>query len=271
MDYKCITSRRNPLAREAAALASSARERRERGEFLCEGARLCRDAALSGIAIRTCFFTGEAREKYLEYLEPVLRCCGEAYEVAPEVAALLSATKHPQGIFCVCGSPAPLWEGVVGFAPKLPCLVLENIQDPGNLGTILRTAEALGRFRVFLVGDCCDPLSPKALRASMGAVFRLALGTERVPARLIETLKEKGYQVHGAVPAKDARPVTGIDFRQGLHAVVIGNEGSGLTEEAAAHCHDLMTIPMAGRAESLNAAAAATVLAWEMAREGGAC
>lgn len=266
MDYKSITSRRNPLVRAAAALVGSARERRERGEFLCEGARLCRDAAFSGIAIKTCFFTGEAEVKYPEYLEPVLKCCSEAYQVAPEVAALLSDTKHPQGIFCVCGSPAPRWEGVIGFSPKLPCLVLENIQDPGNLGTVLRTAEALGRFHLFLLGECCDPLSPKALRASMGAVFRLALGAERVPARLMDMLKSMGYQIHGAVPAEDARLVTGVDFRQGLHAVVIGNEGSGLTEETAALCHDLVTIPMAGRAESLNAAAAATVLIWEMAR-----
>lgn len=266
-EYPAITSRRNPLVRETAALAGSARERRERKAFLCEGARLCRDAALSGLELRACFFTREAGEKYGSYLRPILDRCPEAWLVEPTVAELLSSTKNPQGIFCVCGWPKGL-EGIIGFAPTGPCLVLENIQDPGNLGTILRTAEALGRFRVFLLGDCCDPFSPKALRASMGAVFRLTLGVERDPAKLVEMLKSHGYRTHGAVPDPSAVPVTDAGFTRGDHAVFIGNEGSGLTEEIKSLCDGLITIPMGGRAESLNAAAAATVLLWEMARGG---
>ena len=266
-EYPVIASRRNPLVKAAAALAGSARERRERREFLCEGARLCRDAALSGVPVKACFFTPEAGERYAAYLEPVLRSCGEAYLIEAPVADLLTDTKHPQGVFCVCGWPGAL-EGIIGFAPTGPCLVLENIQDPGNLGTVLRTAEALGRFRVFLLGDCCDPFSPKALRASMGAVFRLSLGLERDPARLLGLLGERGYQTHGAVPDPAALPVTAVDFVEGRHAVLIGNEGSGLTERTKSLCGDLVTIPMGGRAESLNAAAAATVLLWEMARAG---
>lgn len=256
-----ITSRRNPLIRSAAALLGSPRERRERREFLCEGARLCRDAALSGVAVKACFFTGRAQAKYRGYLEPVLEAAHSAYMVDEPVAQLLSDTKHPQGVFCLCA-----WPQGADCDQGSPCLVLENIQDPGNLGTILRTAEALGQFRVFLLGDCCDPLSPKALRASMGAAFRLGLGTEDSPARLLEGLKGEGYCTHGAVPADTARPVTGIDFGTGRHAVVIGNEGSGLTPETAGLCMDLVTIPMGGRAESLNAAAAATLLLWELAR-----
>lgn len=259
-----ITSRRNPLVRSAAALLGPSRERRDRGEFLCEGARLCRDAAVSGVEIETCFFTRRARERYGEYLGPVLEAAAMAYMVDEPVAELLSDTKNPQGVFCVCRTPGR--EGAQGKRPELPCLVLENVQDPGNLGAVLRTAEALGKFRVFLLGDCCDPFSPKALRASMGAVFRLDLGAEASPARLLDALKGQGCRVHGAVPAEDAIPITGIDLGSGRHAVVIGNEGSGLTRETAGLCHDLVTIPMGGRAESLNAAAAATVLLWEMAK-----
>lgn len=268
MQYETITSRRNPTVKAAAALAGSARERREKRLFLCEGARLCQDAARSGLGIKVCFFTAQAEERYAGYLEPVLRVAESAYRVEPAVAQMLADTRSPQGIFCVCRWPQGM-EGVIGFEPKGPCLVLENLQDPGNLGTILRTAEALGRFRVFLLGDCCDPFSPKALRASMGAVFRLNLSLESSPRRLIDMLKGQGYTVHGAVPSASAWPVTEIDFSEGCHAVVIGNEGSGLTEETCALCASLATIPMGGRAESLNAAAAATILLWEMARGGG--
>lgn len=263
-----ITSRQNPLVKRAAALARDGEKRREEGRFLCEGARICRDAALSGVEIEACFFTPRARERYGEYLDPVLRACGKGVEISEPVAALLSGTKTPQGVFCLCGWPGTLQGGVIGFAPQESCLVLENLQDPGNLGTVLRTAEALGMRRVFLLGDCCDPLSPKALRASMGAVFRVELPQERSPERLKALLERYGYRLHAAVPERTAEKVTDVDFSQGLHAVFIGNEGNGLTQETIALCHDRVTIPMEGRAESLNASAAATILLWEMCRNG---
>ncbi len=264
-----ITSRQNRLIRHASALGRDGGMRREEKLFLCEGARLCRDAALSGVEIETCFYTRGARRKYEEYLAPVLKICGESYLIEDHVSQLLSGTKTPQGVFCVCRWPQTLQGDLIGFMPHGPCLVLENLQDPGNLGTVLRTAEAFGVFRVFLLGNCCDPLSPKALRASMGAVFRVGLTAEPSPRRLEELLRRYGYRLHAAVPDSAARPVTEIDFSAGLHAMFIGNEGSGLTGETIALCNDRVTIPMEGRAESLNASAAATVLLWEMARRKG--
>lgn len=148
------------------------------------------------------------------------------------------------------------------------CAVLEDLQDPGNLGTILRTAEALGIGRVVLLGDCCDPLSPKALRASMGAVFRLGLSLERSRQGLFSRLRGEGFRLLASVPDSAALPVTEVDFSQGPCAVFIGNEGNGLSQETISQCQRV-TIPMAGRAESLNASAAATILLWEMARAGG--
>ena len=270
MEYPRITSRQNKAVREAAALADSAEKRREQGLFLCEGARLCEDAARSGVEVEACYFTEQAAKRYESYLEPVLRVCAQAFQVEEHVAQLLSSTKSSQGVFCVCRQPRTLLrETLAGFSPLESCAVLENLQDPGNLGTVLRTAEALGTSRVFLLGDCCDPLSPKVLRASMGAVFRVRMAFERSPQRLAGLLGERGYALHAAVPDRSARRVTDVDFSQGLHAVFIGNEGSGLTEEALALCGDRVTIPMAGRAESLNASAAATILLWEMKRGEG--
>lgn len=262
-----ITSRQNPLVRQAAALLKGG-GRRESGQFLCEGARLCRDAVLSGVKIDACFVTESAREKYGSYLQEIQAAAGKSYLIEDHVAGLLSDTKSPQGVFCVCEWPGNLTGGVIGFVPRRSCLVLENLQDPGNLGTVLRTAEALGMRRVFLLGDCCDPLSPKALRASMGAVFRVELPQERSPERLKALLERYGYRLHAAVPERTAEKVTDVDFSQGLHAVFIGNEGNGLTQETIALCHDRVTIPMEGRAESLNASAAATILLWEMCRNG---
>ena len=119
-----------------------------------------------------------------------------------------------------------------------------------------------------VTGSCCDPLSPKALRASMGAVFRLKIAQEPSPQGLAERLAQAGFSTWAAVPDRQARRVTEMDFSQGRHSLFIGNEGSGLTPETAGLCKGKLTIPMLGRAESLNAAAAATVLLWELARGG---
>lgn len=261
-----ITSRQNKTVREAAALLSSGEERRQRGEFLCEGARLCQDAALSGVEILRCFVTAEAQNKYARYLEPVLQQAGECFQVADHVAGLLSSTKHPQGVFCQCCWPQSLG---VKEVPQASCAVLEDLQDPGNLGTVLRTAEALGVEHVILLGDCCDPLSPKALRASMGAVFRVALSLEHSPQALCDRLRQAGFTLLASVPDSAALPVTEVDFSQGKLGVFIGNEGNGLSAQTIQLCHQRVTIPMGGRAESLNASAAATILLWEMCRAAG--
>ena len=154
-----ITSRQNKVVREAAELLSSAGERRKRRQFLCEGARLCEDAARSGVEILRCFVTEGAREKYAHYLQPVLAASGESYRIADHVAGLLSSTKHPQGVFCQCRWPRSLQEPPA--RRETSCAVLEGLQDPGNLGTILRTAEALGVSQVCLFGGVLRPPLPQ--------------------------------------------------------------------------------------------------------------
>lgn len=268
MEENQITSRKNPLVRAAAQLKESA-VRRAQGKFLCEGARLCRDAAASGVQILQCFYTLRAQTRYRAYLEEILPAAREDWVIGESVAELLTDTRANQGIFCVCGVPAGL-SASGGFAPTGPCLVLETLQDPGNLGTVLRTAEALGVTEIVLLGDCCDPLSPKVLRACMGAVFRIQLHMEEDAGALCELLRRRGYACHAASPDRTATPVTEIDFSTGRHAVFIGNEGSGLTAETIRACGSRVTIPMGGRAESLNASAAATVLLWELQRAAAA-
>lgn len=256
-----VTSRKHPAVQSAAALKKSGELRAEKGLFLAEGARLCEDAAKSGAEIALCFFTGEAEQKYARYLEPVLASAKEAYRIAPHIEPLLSDTKRPQGVFCVCAVPEH------STAQTLPeqLLVLENLQDPSNMGNVFRTAEALGVGDILLVGACCEVFSPKVLRASMGAAFRLRTTAFSTAEDCIGWLKERGYVSLAAVPGNGER-VTNVDFQEGKTAVWIGNEGNGLSEDALRLCEKRVTIPMAGRAESLNASTAAAILLWEMVR-----
>lgn len=266
-----ISSRKSPVVRDAASLLQKAEKRSEAGLFMAEGARLCEDAARSGVEITACFYTENARKKYGSYLEPVLKIAEKAYCIEEHIAPLLSDTKNPQGIFCVCRMPQRASDGLpVGAAPDESAdrrvLVLENVQDPSNMGNVLRTAEALGVRHLALVDACCDIYGPKVLRGSMGAVFRL--GVEQYPdaESCLRALNERKITSLAAVPNSTATPITQIPFSTGSWAVWIGNEGNGLTKTAIEKCADRVTIPMLGRAESFNASTAAAIVLWEMMR-----
>lgn len=265
-----ILSRRNEIIKNAVRLSGSAEYRRERGLYFLEGARLCADAASSGVTIQMLLYTESAGEKYGKYLSPVFENAREAYVVGPQAAQALSCTKTPQGIFCVCEMPRKIPKG---FEPPASgsYLALENLQDPANMGTILRTAEALGIGGVLLGGACCDLYSPKVLRASMGAVFRLPIYIEENLPGLFSDLNRRGFTTAAAVPDREALPATEMDFSAPC-VLAVGNEGNGLTQETRKACSREITIPMMGRAESLNASAAAAILIWEMMRNraGGA-
>lgn len=258
MSYQEITSRQNPLVRELQALRKSAKRRKEAGLFFIEGARLCKDAADSGLEVAALLVTEQALAQYEEYLSAVIPGAQAVYVVKPHVAAALSDTQHPQGVFASCRMPPQ--------APALAAgkiLVAEQLQDPGNMGTILRTAEALGIDQVALLGTCCDIFAPKLLRASMGAVFRQPIAYFADLAALMPALQALGTATYAAVADAGALPVNRVRFPERT-AVFIGNEGNGLSQAAIQACDALVTIPMAGRAESLNAAAAAAILMWNV-------
>lgn len=258
-----ISSRKNETLRETAKLLSSVDARRNRGEFLAEGARLCRDAVRSGVTIRELYYTDSAFSRYPEYISEIREKAEKVYRLADHAGEVLSGTKTSQGVFCVCEIPSTD-ERKISFGH---CLALENIQDPGNLGTIMRTAEALGIHCVLLCGDCCDVYSPKSLRAGMGSTFRLPVVFFDTLQEAVAAFRSRGYASFAAVPDSTALPVTTVDFSVPA-LIAVGNEGNGLTNEAIASCDARVTIPMLGRAESLNAAASASILMWEMMREG---
>lgn len=258
-----LTAKTNEKIKAAVGIRDSGKLRKEAHLFFLEGARLCSDAAENSVCILRSFFTLSALKKYSVYAQKILSVSEESYTVSDELAQKLSDTQNSQGIFCICREPQRSVSEP--FNPDGKYLILENIQDPSNLGAISRTAEALGVDGMFVCGGC-DIYNPKALRASMGSALRLNIIPCGDAVRLIERLNGMGMKTFASTPSEDSVPVTEVSMNGGV-CCVIGNEGNGITPETMSVCAERVTIPMRGRAESLNASTAAAILAWEMVRK----
>lgn len=250
-----ITSRQNSLCTHLRRLAASASYRRQCGEFLCDSPKLLREALLwKADSLRTVVFTEDA-ELPGELPEGI-----RLVEVPVSVMESVSPAKTPQGVLAVCAMPpAELPERLDGKH----YVVLDGVQDPGNVGTILRTADAFWADGVFLLNACADIYGPKTVRASMGAVFRCPVWTCE-PKRLKELLEASDIPLYGAALREDTRDARDVDYSRA--AVAIGSEGQGLSQALLDVCTRTVKIPMSVHCESLNAAAAAAALLWEMAR-----
>ncbi|MDD6175811.1 MAG: RNA methyltransferase [Firmicutes bacterium] len=260
-----ITSRENPMIKNVSALMLSSRERRTQRLFVAEGERLCGDAAKSGAEIVHAFFTDSACKKYPQVCELIRQKAQNSLLISEELAQKIADTKTPQGIFCVCRMLDKTAD-LVHINKNNRFVVLENLQDPSNMGAVFRSAEAFGLDGVILAGACCDVYAPKAVRAGMGAVFRMPLFLMPSGAEAAKLLNRNGIRTAAAVVGRTALPPAHARLGAGC-AVFIGNEGNGLSQECIQECQTLVTIPMTGRAESLNAAVAAGILIWEMIRE----
>ena len=257
-----IRSKDNPLVKALVKLSGSRKQRREENRFLLEGARLCSDAVRSGFRPQIALITEEAMEKYPQASE-VAQAADRVIMISKDISQKLSETAAPQGVFCVCEMKTQMPQ----LSPEGRYLVLSSLQDPGNVGTILRTAEALGLDGVLATADCPDFYSPKVLRSAMGSVLRIPFLLFSTGEEAVEALHEKGIRVYAAALTDTAVPITEVELGNGC-AMVIGNEGSGLTESVIRCCDQAAIIPMAGNAESLNAATAAALCIWEMVRRG---
>ncbi len=257
MEFELLSSRQNPRIKAAAALKDAA-ERKNTGLFLAEGARLCADAAAFGAGVQALFVTEAAAAAYSAQFAAVREAAENVYYITEAVAQKLADTASSQNFFCVCrkknAAPVPLSGGA--------CVVTDRVQNPENLGALSRSAEAFGAVELIVCGGC-DIYAPKALRASMGALLRFPVRQAKNAAEEIRRLNESGVRTFAAVLSVRAADVRTVRVNGPL-ALVIGNEGDGVSPEAAAACTDQVIIPMAGRAESLNAAAAGAVLMWEL-------
>lgn len=248
-----ITSRKNELVAHIRKLNGSRSARRAAGEFVCDGPKLLAEALKWGAAVTT--VVAEEGTSLPELPSAVRRV-----EVPADLLRSLSTTETPQGVLFLCRTPdLALPERLTGGR----YMVLDGVQDPGNLGTVWRTADAFGADGLVLVHSCADPWSPKTVRATMGACFRLPVWEADLHT-LQARLNEGGVPLYATALREDTEDLRAQDLRR--CAVVIGSEGRGVSEETLALCGKTLKIPMRTRCESLNAAVAAAVVLWEMAR-----
>ena len=246
-----ITSRKNLFIQHLRQLSADGAYRREKGEFLCDGIKLYREAVASGAAVSAVLWKeGGQPEEAL----PGAVC----YTAPADLFDYASPMKNSPGpLFTVrirgCSKPGKLSGAIV----------LDGVQDPGNVGTVIRTANAFGIDTVILTGDCADPYHPKTARATMGAIFRQTILTMEA-ACLGDFLKDQGLTLYGAALSDRAADIRAVDLKN--CAVAIGSEGSGLSDRVLSLCRQEILIPMRPDSDSLTAAVAAAIVLWEMTR-----
>lgn len=255
-----ITSEANAQVKEVIRLQKNAKERRKQKLFVAEGVKLAKEAAFYGRLQKV--YVSETMWKK-EVLASFFQNC--SYEVvADRVFAAMSETVTPQGMLALVQMPSYDIETILADEKK-SILFLDDLRDPGNLGTILRTAEGAGMSGVILSRESVDLFNPKAVRSTMGAIFRVPFYYAEDLARIIDCLKQRQIPVYGTM-MQGSIVYDEPDYRMGA-GIVIGNEANGISEKVAAHLTQTIYIPMGGSLESLNAAVSAAVLMYEVARQ----
>ena len=256
-----LSSKSNPTIKQIRSLRSR-KEREQTGSFFVEGIRIVGEAAELEADVELVVFAPAllgsryARETVRQLQEKSIPCL----EVTAEVFGSISAKEGPQGIGAVVRQR---WEKLERVRPadELCWVALDAVQDPGNLGTILRTSDAVGGAGVILIGLTTDPHDPAAVRASMGAIFSQRL-VRTTPADFDAWKRRHGYRVVGTSDA------AGIDYQELSYqpplVLLMGSERQGLSAEEQALCDSMVRIPMVGRSDSLNLAVAAGVVLYEI-------
>lgn len=276
----------NKKIKNLQAYQRSAKDRREAGIFIAEGIKMFREAPADWI--KEVYMTPDALDKISGAREN--SSAGEGaksitdtglpmYLVESEVFKRISDTRTPQGVLTVLKRPEYTLDGIISgisghgkdvtadrSSGRIPLLlILENLQDPGNLGTILRVGEAAGVTGVIMSRGCVDIFNPKVIRSTMGSIYRMPFYIASDLAKTICELKKNGITTYAA-HLKGANIYTDNDYR-GATAFLIGNEGNGLTDEITALADRRVFIPMEGSVESLNAGISAAILSYEAHRQ----
>ncbi|WP_226636923.1 TrmH family RNA methyltransferase [Novosphingobium profundi] len=261
MTYRrTITGFSNPLVKFLRSLRDKKHRRREQ-RFLAEGLRLLTDARESGILPEMLVMaTGRAAHPLLDQLEDAVTAAGgEVVEMDQDILAKVTGKDNPQAVAGVFAEFDTRLAGIDRQAAPI-WLVAQALRDPGNLGTMLRTGDAVGAGGLILIDDCADPFSVEAVRASMGAIF-----TQKLAMARWDEFQSWLRESEGQLVAASLRDPT--DYRKAPYAapcfLMVGNESQGLPAEYEDACDLRVTIPMRGRADSLNAAVAGAVLAYE--------
>ena len=271
-----ICSRQNRTVVETAKLTDR-KARDAAGCFRFDGIKLFEEALKKGVELKTVLLRESSVERIREEMsrrcqEDVFLRCPRVLVLSDEVFDKISEEKSPEGVICVAKyiDKFQKFATIYNSEKFLPSegerlVLIESVRDPSNVGAIIRSAAALGVDRLIMSADCADVYHPRAVRASMGTLFDQRI--DRVPslAEAIEAIRQSGRRVFAAALREDAAILGELPLASG-DCVVIGNEGHGLSGEVLDACDGCVIIPMTERAESLNAAVAASLLMWEFAK-----
>lgn len=263
-----ITSMSNPQMKKVQQLLKKARTRREEGLFVAEGIKMFGEAPkdrLQKVYAAVSFAEKEEFQKILK--EKGLENPGDKVEIVDDkVFKSLSDTVTPQGVLCLISMKDWSLEEILEGVKNPLLMILEDLQDPGNLGTIIRTGEGAGITGVILSRTSVDVFNPKVIRSTMGSVYRVpVLYVDSIEKEVLSVLKTHGITTYAA-HLKGKNNYDQEDYGKGT-AFFIGNEGNGLTDSLTACADTLIKIPMEGQVESLNAAMASGILMYEVARQ----
>ena len=245
----------NKRIKELTALKDKAKARRESGTYIVEGIKMCGEAPAE--AVLETYVTASFAMQNKEWLKK-----RNAEVIEDRVFEKISDTKTPQGVLSVIRQPEYSLDDIIKNGDLY--VILEDIQDPGNLGTIIRTAEGAGVSGVIMSKGCVDIYNPKTIRSTMGSVYRVPFVYTDDLKSAIAKLKENGIEVYAA-HLKGKSDYDDISYRRA--AFLIGNEGNGLSDETALLADTYIRIPMEGQVESLNAAVATAILMYEFGRQ----
>lgn len=264
-----ITSTSNKRVKNVIALLSKSKERKKQQCFVVEGIKMFLEAP--GQWVREVYISEDLdmkapeNEVLAEKVDELNKIQGIVSEtVAADVFIKMCDTKTPQGVLCVLKTPEYVFEDIIHREKGL-YLILEDIQDPGNLGTMLRTGEGAGIHGVIMSKHTVDIFNPKTIRATMGSIYRVPFIYVSDLTESIKQMKERGIQTYAA--HLDGKQSYDREDYQEASAFLIGNEGNGLSKEIADMADCYIKIPMMGQVESLNAAIAASLLTYEAARQ----
>lgn len=257
MQIKQLLSASNPFFKHVKKLLSQKKYRAQEKLFVVEGERILNDALKSGVRPVAIVLS---QTEILKNAEKYASVCPLLYSLPDPLMHTLSDTSSPQGVLGIFRMPEL---SAMPYGDKF--LFLNALQDPGNIGTIIRTAEAFGLDGIFYSDDCPDLFSPKLLRATMGGIFRIPVMQIHDPIQFIARLKQLGVVTYAAAMEENAQLLGQFRFEK-RSCIIIGNEGNGLSQSFIHTCDTCIMIPMQGQAQSLNAAMAAGICCWEMTK-----
>jgi RNA methyltransferase, TrmH family len=259
-----VTSHANPLVKQIRAL-SKRKARRETGWFLAEGLKLVSEAIATGWHIRVLVHaSGEDSPLLRNAVQATVAAGGDVLEVPPGMLESLANRDNPRGVIGVFEQrQVPL--GSLDIGTDDLWVALDRVRDPGNLGTIIRTCDAVGAAGVILVGDCTDPFGGDAVRATMGSIFQIPIAAASVGEFISWRSGFDGLVVGTQLAA--ATDFRSVSYRRPT-LLLMGNEQAGLADELVEVCDELVKIPMAGTADSLNLAVSTGIMLYELNRTG---